>query len=60
MRKNDVVIVSYALLVRDFKPLSAIEWDTLFLDEAQFLILVLEIGLSIPYIFSTYSYQSLI
>ena len=37
MRKNDVVIVSYALLVRDFKPLSAIEWDTLFLDEAQFV-----------------------
>ncbi|MCQ2368470.1 MAG: DEAD/DEAH box helicase [Kiritimatiellae bacterium] len=34
-READVVLTSYNLLVKDYVPISRIEWDTLVLDEAQ-------------------------
>ncbi|MEM6274125.1 MAG: DEAD/DEAH box helicase [Myxococcota bacterium] len=34
---DDVVVVSYALLVRDHEPLSATDWDVVVFDEAQYL-----------------------
>ncbi len=37
LKKGDMVIVSYALVLKDFKKLSAVTWGTLVLDEAQFI-----------------------
>jgi len=37
LKKGDVLIISYALVLKDFKRLSEVTWGTLVLDEAQFI-----------------------
>ena len=37
VKKNDVVVCSYGLALRDVEALSKVEWGTLVLDEAQFI-----------------------
>ena len=37
LKKCDLLIISYALVLKDFKKLSEVTWGTLILDEAQFI-----------------------
>ena len=37
LKTGDVIIISYALVLKDFKKLSQVRWGTLILDEAQFV-----------------------